>query len=283
MNAAVTFLAANARIVDWRRFERIFEGGQRAPVRDAVAAYRNADGGFGHAIEPDGRDPASQPAAVEAALRMLDEADAWDDELAAGACGWLAANAPAEGGAAFVAPTVAGWPHAPWWEPAPGGPASLITTGQIAGTLHAHQVRHPWLDRATGLMWSLVDALTDPGPYDMRGVLRFLQFAPDRARALAAFERTGPLLVDRGLVALDPDAAGEVHTPLDFAPEPTSLARSLFDEKMISAHLDHLVSCQQDDGGWSFNWLAWSPAQELDWRGYLTVETLRLLRLNGRL
>ena len=32
---------------------------------------------------------------------------------------------------------------------------------------------------------------------------------------------------------------------------------------------------------WS-NWLAWSPAAEREWRGFLTVEALRVLRANGR-
>jgi hypothetical protein len=63
-DAAADFLAASARVLDRRVFERLFSGGAAAPVRDAVAAYRNADGGFGHALEPDCRAAASQPAAV---------------------------------------------------------------------------------------------------------------------------------------------------------------------------------------------------------------------------
>ena len=35
---AVQFLAANARVVDRRSYERLFEGGGAQPVRDAVAA-----------------------------------------------------------------------------------------------------------------------------------------------------------------------------------------------------------------------------------------------------
>ncbi len=130
LDLAHHFLAAHGRVLDLRRFERLFLGGDAAPVRAAVAAYRNADGGFGQALEPDGRTPHSQPAATEQALKILDQADAWDDELAAGACDQLQATAPPEGGAVFVAPSVEGWPHAPWWQPAPG--ASLISTGQIA-------------------------------------------------------------------------------------------------------------------------------------------------------
>jgi len=256
-----------------------------------VAAYRNDDGGFGHALEPDCRAPGSQPAAVEMALRVLDEADAWDEDLVRGACDWLMAVAPAEGGAAFVEPTLAGWPHAPWWVPEDGHPASLVATGMIAGTLHARGVSHPWLDGATAVMWNRIGALNASrgettslaGGYEMFGVLGFLQHVPDRDRAREVFGQVGPLLIERNLVTLDPEAPGEVHGVLDFAPEPDSLARSLFDDVTVKAHLDHLAQAQRDDGGWTFNWPAWSPTAELDWRGFLTVDALRVLRANGRL
>ena len=286
-NAAAVFIAANARVIDRRRFQRMFDGGAAAPVRDAVAAYRNDDGGFGHGLEPDCRSPGSQPAAVEMALRVMDEADAWDDDLVLPACDWLAAVAPGEGGAAFVesdpqtAGGLAGWPHAPWWVPEEGHPASLIATGMIAGTLHARGVSHAWLDRATQVMWARIGRLTEPSGYEMFGVLKFLQHVPDRDRARQAFGRVGPMIIDRNLAVLDPEAAGEVHGPLDFAPEPGSLARGLFDDVTIKAHLDHLAQAQLEDGGWTFNWPAWSPAAERDWRGFLTVDALRVLRANG--
>jgi hypothetical protein len=282
IDAAAQFIAGHARVLDRRRFERLFQGGDARPVRDAIAAFRNADGGFGHALEPDGRTPASQPAAVMMALETLDEADAWDEELVAGAIDWLVANAPAEGGVSFVEPTVEGWPHAPWWQAEEGRPASLLTTGKIAGTLHARRVEHPWLDRATELLWRRIDELDDPGPYGFRGVLAFLQHVPDRDRAEETLERVGPLLFERNMVALDPAAEGEVHTPLDFAPNPDSIARRLFDETTIEAHLDHLASSQAEDGGWTFNWLAWSPVAASEWRGSRTVDALRTLRANGR-
>jgi hypothetical protein len=282
-NAAAAFVAASARVLDRRRFQRLFEHGPATAVRDAVAAYRNDDGGFGHALEPDCRAPGSQPAAAEMALRIMNETDAWDEDLVLGACDWLAAVAPAEGGAAFVEATLDGWPHAPWWIPEEGHPASLIATGMIAGTLHARGVRYPWLDGATEVMWNRIGKLTEPGGYEMFGVLAFLQHVPDRDRAREVFGRVGPLILERNLVALDPEAPGEVHGVLDFAPEPDSLARALFDDATVQAHLDHLARAQRDDGGWTFNWPAWSPAAERDCRGFLTVDALRLLRANGRL
>jgi hypothetical protein len=283
-DAAAAFLAGHARVVDRRLFERLFSGGAASPVgavRDAVAAYRNSDGGFGFALEPDCRTAASQPAAVEMALRLMDLADEWDSQLVTDAVDWLTTVAPAEGGAA-VEPSVADGPHAPWWVPEEGHPASLVQTGQIAGVLYARGFAHPWLDRATEVMWSRIDVLASPGGYEMLGVLAFLQHVPDRARASAAFARVGPLLLSCGLVALDPSAAGESHSPLDFAPLPSSLARGLFSEAVIEAQLDHLAGAQRDDGGWMFNWPSWSPAAEADWRGFLTVDALRVLRVNGR-
>jgi hypothetical protein len=282
-DSAAVFVAANARVIDRRRFERLFGGGSAQPVRDAVAAYRNDDGGFGHALEPDCRAPGSQSLAVEMALRIMDETDAWDEDLVRSACDWLAAVAPAEGGVSFVQSTLAGWPHAPWWVAEEGQPASVIATALIASTLHARGFGHPWLDRATELTWTLIDTLAEPGPYDMRAVFSFLQHVPDRDRAQAVFGRVGPLILDRKLVTLDPQTPGEAHFPLDFAPEPDSLGRELFDEATIKANLDHLARAQREDGGWMFNWLAWSPAAERDWRGFLTVDALRLLRANGYL
>src|SRR3954463_9774840 len=119
LDSAARFLAASGRVLDNRRFERLFLDGDAVPVRDAVAAYRNPDGGFGHALEPDGRAPGSQPAAVALALRTLHEADAWDAGLVEGVRGWLEATEAPGGGTCFVDPAIENWPAAPWWAPEP--------------------------------------------------------------------------------------------------------------------------------------------------------------------
>jgi hypothetical protein len=280
--AAERFLAGHGRVLEQRRFECLFGSGRPGYVRDAVTAYRNPDGGFGHALEPDGRGPGSQPLAADFALQTLDEADAWDDGLVLGLLEWLEAGAPREGGVVAVAENIRGWPHAPWWEPEAGGGASLITTGLLAGTLHRRGVRHPWLDRATGLMWARLGELDKADPYDLRAALHFLDNVPDRARAAGLAERLAPLITSPDVVTLDPGAPGEIHTPLDFAPRPGSLARGLFEPAVIEAGLDHLARAQRGDGGWTFNWLAWSPVAAAEWRGVMTVSALARLRANGR-
>jgi hypothetical protein len=285
LDAAEHFLAAHARVLDRRRFAHLFRDGPAEAVRDAVAAYRNADGGFGHALEPDGRGPESQPAAVEAALRVLDEAGAWDPELVGGACDWLGSIAPREGGAPFVMPGVEGWPHAPWWRVDEGLPASVITTGQIAGTLLRRRVEHPWLDQATEWLWRRAE---DPGVpesspsagYQVLGLVRFLDHVPDAERADAALDGLADHIA--AVVRSDPAAEGELQSPLDLAPEPRSRVRRLLDDDLVAAHLDALAAGAGRDGGWTFPWPAWSPAAEADWRGAVTVDALVVLRANAR-
>lgn len=288
--AAEWFLAANARVLDRRRYDRLFAGGDAAPVLDALRAYRTADGGFGYGLEPDGRAPDAQPLGTETALRIMDGADAWDETLVRPACDWLAAHAPAEGGAVAATGAVLDWPHAPWWTPEEGLPASPVSTGQLLGVLLRRKVDHPWCDRAVDLMWTVTDRLDpsaelDPDDigfgYRMLGIARFLDAVPDADRATAAIDRLAPLLT--GVVALDPEQPGETHSPLGFSPHPDGRMRALFGAEVIDAHLEHLAAAQAEDGGWTFNWPAWSPVAEADWRGTLTVDALHLLRAHGRL
>jgi len=64
--------------------------------------------------------------------------------------------------------------------------------------------------------------------------------------------------------------------------DPDSVGRRLFEAGTIEAHLDRLADGQADDGGWTLDWLAWSPVAASEWRGSLTVSALLTLRANGR-
>lgn len=283
LDAAAGFVWRTARLLDRHRFAHLFLDGDRAPVLAALAAYQNPDGGFGNALEPDLRGPASQPEPVEVAFGVLDEVGAMDHPMVAAACDWLVTATTPDGGVPFVLPSAAEHPRAPWWETQPDPPANLVPTAAIAGLLHKHRVAHPWLEGATDYSWRAIDAMAGTSPYEVRAVLPFLDHVPDRDRAEAAFSRVGALTLDQGLVALDPGATGEVHTPLDYAPTPDTMARRLFDDDVIAAHLDHLVASQQPDGGWNVSFPAWTEAAGLEWRAWATVHNLTVLRAYGRL
>ena len=91
------------------------------------------------------------------------------------------------------------------------------------------------------------------------------------------------LLASICLVLASEGADGEALRALDLSPRPGSRSRDLVSEALIEAHLDAVESGQQEDGGWMFDFLAWSPAQTTDWRGVVTIGALTCLRDHGRL
>jgi hypothetical protein len=281
LNRAADFIARHARLVDRHRFAHLFEGAPAESVVAAVRAYRNPDGGFGHALEPDLRDPASQPVAVMHAVEMLGEAGAGSHSMVDEACDWLTTITRDDGGVPFEVPSTGGARGGPWGRPV--DKSSMTMTSELAAMLHRVGSTHRWLDGATEWCWSHIPELGPTDAYDWRFALDFLDVVPDGERAEATLGEIGPRLLDSGLVTLEPDAHGEVHAALDFSPWPDSRTRRLFDHDAIERDLDILETGQQDDGGWTFDWPAWSPAATLDWRGYMTVHALKVLRANGRL
>ena len=283
---AADFIWRNARLLDRHRFAHLFLGAPAAPVVGALRAYQNADGGFGNALEPDKRCPDSQPVDVEVALRILDEIDdeaVWHDSLVERALEFLDRITTPEGGIPFVLPSVRAYPRAPWWEADDNPPASPNPTAAIVGLLRKHGVRNPWIDRATDYSWRAVSAGSTEEVHELAAILTFLEYSVDRARAGRELDRIGARLFAAKLVELDPDASGYVKKPLDWAPTPTNWCRPLFSDDVMAAHLDALEARQQPDGGWSISWPPVSPLCELEWRGAVTVDTLKTLRAFGRI
>jgi hypothetical protein len=281
LSRAADFIWRSARLLDRHRFAYLFLDGPREAVVSALRAYHNDDGGFGNALEPDLRAPVSQPVPTWSAFQVLDEVGGFDDPIAERACDYLMTVTKDDGGVPFVLPSSRLYPRAPWWETEDDPPGSLLPTAGIAAVLHKNRVEHPWVRRATEFCWGSIDALQATSAYDMRFVFPFLQHVPDRARAEAAFARVGPMIFEQDLVELDPEAPGEVHTPLDFAPRPDSIARSLFTDDVMRRHLDALAANQQPDGGWMFNWREWNVATTQEWRASVTIEALLTLRAFG--
>ena len=93
IRAAERFVLANGRLLDRHRLAVLLHDAPTAPVLGALRAYRNRDGGFGHALEPDVRAPESEPASTLHALEVLAEIDALDDPMVADGAAWIASIA----------------------------------------------------------------------------------------------------------------------------------------------------------------------------------------------
>jgi hypothetical protein len=284
---AQDFIWRNARLLERQLFTYLFRDGAPEAVIGALRAYQNPDGGFGQALEPDKRCPDSQPVDVEMALKILDVCSALTDPqvqelLINPLCDFLASITAPSGGVPFALPSVNNYPHAPWWTTEANPPASLNPTASITGFLFKSGIQHPWLKSAESFCWETIAGLHSEQYHDLMPVLTFLANAPDSQRAQPEIRRILNHIRQSKLVELDPQAGGYVKMPLDWAPSPDSPCRSLFDQETIERHLNALQQRQQSDGGWPINWDPISPGVELEWRGWVTIEALKVLKAYGK-
>ncbi|MFJ5772577.1 hypothetical protein [Streptomyces sp. NPDC093094] len=287
------FVWLTARVLEQRLFAYHFLDGAAEPVETALDAYRNEDGGYGHALEPDLRGPVSQPLHTAHALRVLDSVGRCGGQRVERVCRYLTAVSTPEGALPAVHPGQRGYPAAPFVPIVDDPPGELLSTGPVAGLLHRSEVWHAWLFRATDFCWQAVESLKTSHPYEIQAAVVFLDSAPDRSRAQAAADRLGRLVREQRLAALDPtdlDACpvapgygpDEHHFPHDFARTPRSLARAWFTDEEMTRSLDFLAAEQAEDGGWPVRWRRWAPGTALEARPMVTIEALRTLRAYGR-
>ncbi|MEO3851963.1 hypothetical protein ABGB09_30760 [Streptomyces sp. B8F3] len=293
---AAEFIWLTARVLEQRRFAHHFVPGaaDAGGVEKALDAYRNADGGYGHALDPDLRGPGSQPLHTAHALRVLDSLGRCTGRRAEDVCRYLTAVSNHDGALPAVHPSLRGYPAAPWLPVPTDPPSALLTTAPVVGLLHRNDIWHAWLFRATDFCWHAVETLRGSHPYEAEAAVAFLDHVPDRRRAEAAADRLGRLVRAERLVLLDPDRAGaepaaeghapgEHHHPHDFARRPASLARRWFSDAEMARSLDFLAANQRADGGWPVAWRRWSPGAELEARPLATLEALLTLRAYGRI
>ncbi len=114
--------------------------------------------------------------------------------------------------------------------------------------------------------------------HDILPALEFLQHAPNRPLAEKMIREIKQNILVKKLVIFDRKTEGYLKFPLDWAPTPNHLFRSLFSDQQIEHDLEALVADQQEDGGWPINWPTVSPTVELEWRGIRTLQNLLTLR-----
>ena len=281
------FLLNEARLIERRLFATCFLGASPSGVVNALRGYQNEDGGFGQALEPDTRCPASLPIYVETAFKALATAGTVDGSMVRAACEFLARSAAEAGASGAVAPA------SPDHRVLPSG-----------GALDGVDLRAgPQSDRRAGgpaLSARLRAPLEGPGGPLLLGAARGGHGARRCAhgagelRLLRTCARAGTrqmtvpwrlpaiLRIFAGL-HLDPKTPGYGLSPLHFAPRPTSRWRKLFTGAQIASALEHLEQSQEPDGGWPITWEPPSQAAKLEWRGVVTLEALRTLVAYGRI
>jgi hypothetical protein len=130
------YIQMNARPLDYLRWNYLFEGGSRTAVLDALAAYQNDDGGFGHALEPDCWNPESSPIQTWVATEIIREVqlDDRNHPMIRKIIGYLSSGRDFDGHTwANTLPSNNDYPHAPWWTHHEHAEISYNPTACLAG------------------------------------------------------------------------------------------------------------------------------------------------------
>jgi hypothetical protein len=255
----------------------------------ALDAYRNADGGYGWALEPDHRSSTSQPVAAMHALEVLADLRDATSSRPVEICDWLAEHTVADGGVPFSLPFSDTEGSAGHWTGADPSVSSLQMTTQLAAQAHrlarvrADVAGHPWLTTATNYCVAAIQQRDgDLHPYELMFILRFLDAAAgndERAEKLVG--RFSARVISDGPTPVPGGAEGESLHLLDFTPYRDAPSRAHFTDAAISSDLERVAGNQQHDGGWTVDFTMFSPAAVLEWRGYATVQTIGILRGSG--
>lgn len=301
------WMLRNARPLELARWRFLFEKGSREDVLDALAAYQNPDGGFGHALEADAWNPDSAPLQTWTACTILAEVGAASDTpLIRSVLRYLEQTPDfVDGLWRSTVPSNNHHPHAPWWHHVDDR-SSRAEWGYNPSAALAGYI----------LMWSPEDrpvfrravevargAIADARQKGVRGnrhlthcqrtLLRGIEGLPAsvRDRAFPEWEAFGDLVFRNTTASIDRDRS---RWFVSYATLPTDLIDSPADPQYvderegIEAALDGLLSYRNAEGVWDISW-TWDQYPEAFavsrrwWQGVVALERMRLLHVFGRL
>ena len=214
------FILHEGRVLERRLFATIFDGASAEGVIAALHGYRNADGGFGHGLEPDKLCPESLPIDVEIALQAMVAAGSVDMPMVTGACDYLSRVAR-DGAVSLATPAIEAYTHAVHWSDWTYEP-DLNPTAGLVGLLCALGVDHPWRTQATAWCWSTLDAGLPDDAHALGEVLVFLEQAEDPERVERIAAQVAEHFPSVAHLRLDPSDPTYGVTPLHYAPDPAS-------------------------------------------------------------
>jgi len=281
-----TYLEANARKLDLRLYEYLFEKADAQPVLNELAKYQNSDGGFGRCLEPDLRLPGSSALATTVALQYLAKMGTLNTDLTKEAVLYLLATYNNKTQCwENIPPEADKYPRAPWWNYADvlkwagwGNPSAEILGYLLENKdiVNDQQL----LDRISEQAIERLTVITEPEQHEVKCYIRLYKRADNRLRT-KLYDRLAVHI--KALAKTDPkDWEGYVATPLTFVDSPESPFADLFDNQTLIDNAYFIRSKLVDGSHWEPAWqwgqfeTEWAQAKK-DWGGKLTVENLELL------
>lgn len=271
---AANFIWTNGRLLERRVFEYHFFGGSERNILNAIKAYQNEDGGFGHALEPDLRTPESQPLYIEFGLRTLYDTKIQDSELAYKACDYVSHNTDLKKGIATITASSSSYPRAEHWKNPIATEASFSRLTSLVGLLKWQGLKHPWLNNAVDICLNDISSTRYDDAHTILNAFCLLESVPQTDEVKRIYSKLSAELFHANFFCLEAPPRSYGLTPLDFSPTSGSYCRRIFTERTIQEHLKVLESQQEEDGGWGIQWEPPGELAKSEWRAYLTLKSL---------
>ncbi|WP_409291258.1 hypothetical protein [Peribacillus sp. SCS-37] len=294
---AETYIQESARKLDSRMFEFYFKGGTVEAAVDELLNYQNSDGGFGRSIEPDFRLEQSSPMATTIGLQYAGELGLGSEHvIIQKAVAYLLETYDHEQNRWHGVPeAVNKVPHAPWWnydtEKGRSGAQSSWANpnAEITGYIRKYSELVPKSFVKTLTELALEELKSLPDKMEMHDLLCYLRLlgtfeGQEREAVLDKLKKAA----QEKVAVTEDEWKGYGLKPIQVADSPEAELAGLFQDD-IQACLDFEISRMDPEGFWGPNWTwfgqyeeDWKTA-EADWKGSLTVSTLKVLREFGRI
>ncbi|PIA81945.1 hypothetical protein BFR04_11610 [Gaetbulibacter sp. 4G1] len=278
------FILTNARMIERRLFEFYFDNGTSEGVFNAVYAYRNPDGGFGHGMEPDTASPESQPLFSIMALEILDEVGYLTKEIILNDfMPYFESITTEKGGIPWMFRPKSNYPCEEHFKTVKEW-AALSTTAPLLGVLEKYKIDVPWMKKAEEFVWNEFERIKDKHIFCYLCVprwLTFLKYTKNQNKARKTINNLKKWIMVDGIICKDKSddgwgLYGKPHS-LNYAHSSESVLYSLFTKETIESDLKEIINKQENDGRWN-TWYGISEGTKLEWAGIQTLWALKILK-----
>ncbi len=294
------FVYRNARPLDLARWQYHMEGYSAEPVIKALAAYQNADGGFGSALEADCWNPPSAPIQCGTAVNILWEIGFQDKEHAVvkGLLRYLQSREHfVQGRWENAIPSNNDFPHAPWWHTDSSSRArsefnpTAILAGFLLYFIPAGTAEH---DRAIALAQELCAAFLENPEIEMHPLacvftlLQWMQKAGCQHDFPYSEMEKKALHQANALLHKDAESWGGYSCRPSFFIDSPSHPLYQGHKDLVEKELDWLCETRNSEGVWSIPW-RWAGYErefaisENWWKSDVMLRNVQFLRAFGRI
>lgn len=292
--SARNYLETQGRTLDQTWFRMEFEKGEKTDFYQALKAYQWDNGGFGYRLEPDHRTLLPSCYTTSLAFQWMDKlALPQDDLMMEKALSYFQEqyNPQTHRWPAFP-PAANKDPHAIWWHFEEGQDLCIaeqtwgLASAEILGIMMKVDGENPlWKECFEFALQRLDEVYPDMDKSEASFFYRMLYYLDETKKQLVLKKLSG--ILEYIIEADETQWNHYTAKPLMYFDHPDAPLASSF-MKLIDKNLDWEIEQQQPDGSWEPNWQWFRdeknwPEAKREWKSYLTMEKLLILKRFGRL